>query len=231
MFKTRYVNKLLTTNRHTLLPFGGEILNLKYLRERFLIKILGKRITYTVTSTHGYDDVSVQSGLVYAAGRARANRVDVYDSSTWRRLRQIPTPCCSTEAYSDHTLHVSDDRIRFCCSKKAKLHVLSHSGELLQTHGRSVKEASEDDIIGRNASGELVYGPGVLYGPRLCQVDADRSALVADTHNDRLQLMRADGTWSVVDLDRNVVNPKGAVWCNASLYVANDNVIVRFSAL
>ena len=107
--------------------------------------------------------------------------------------------------------------------------MLSHSGELLQTHGRSRREATDDGISGQTASGKPVYGPGVLCFPRLCQVDADGSALVADCFNDRLQVMRADGTWSVVELDQAVSLPVGAVWCNESLYVFNDNKLVKFS--
>ena len=107
--------------------------------------------------------------------------------------------------------------------------MLSHSGELLQTHGRSRDEATEDDIIGKTASGEPVYGPGVLYRPRLCQVDDDGRALVADQGNHRFQVMRADGTWSVVDLDQAVSNPLGAVWYNLSLYVISTDTIVRYA--
>ena len=171
----------------------------------------------------------MQSGLVYAAGRVRPNTVDVYDSSTWRQLRHIPTPCCSDEDYSWHTLQVFDDRILLCCRAKHNLQVLSHSGELLQTHGHSRIEATEDNIIGQTASGEPVYGPGVLYGPRLCLVDGEGSALVADLRNHRIQVMRADGTWSVVKLDQPVTYPEGAIWCNASLYVVGKYNIARFS--
>ena len=194
-----------------------------------MIKILGKHITDTVTSTHGYGDVSVHSGLVYAAKQARPYSVGVYDSSTWRRLREIPTPCCSAEDLSGHTLEITDDRILLCCFRKGKLHVLSHSGELLHTHGRSRREATKVDIVGQTMSGQPVYGPGVLQWPRLCQVDADRSVLVADFFNERFKMMRADGTWNVVDLDQPVRGPRGAVWYNASLYVVDDDNIARFS--
>ena len=109
--------------------------------------------------------------------------------------------------------------------------MLRHSGELMQTDGRSRDESTEDGpaTIGHTVSGKPVYCPGVLCGSRLCQVDVDGSALVADRNNDRLQVMRADGTWSVVDLDQPVSYPAGAVWCNASLYVANYEYISRFS--
>ena len=112
-----------------------------------------------------------------------------------------------------------------------------HSGELLQTHGRSVKEARmEDDnsIIGQTGSGKRVqqqWGAGVLHGPRLCQVDAEGSVLVADSYNQRLQVMSADGTWSVVDLDdRTLSFPRTALWMNESLYVANYGTMARYSA-
>ena len=108
--------------------------------------------------------------------------------------------------------------------------MMSHSGELPQTHGHSRSEATQVHIIGQTASGGRVYGPGVPYRPRLCQVDAEGSVLVVDYSNVRLHVMRADGTWSVVDFDQHVCSPRGAVWCNESLYVANIYTIVRFSA-
>ena len=167
---------------------------------------------------------------MYAARIQQPHAVDVYDGRTWGRLREIPTPCCSAVAYSNHTLHVTDDRILLCCRNENKLQVLSHSGELLQTHGRSRDEAThDDDIIEQTASGEPRYGPGVLDGPRLCHVDAEGSALVADTHNDRLQVTRADGTWGVVDLNTKFVQPTAAVWWDASLYVARDAKIAKYS--
>ena len=153
---------------------------------------------------------------MYAARLGIPHTVDVYDSSTWRRLREIPTPCCSATEFSPHTLQVTDDHILVCCFDEDELHVLSHSGELLQT-----------------TSGEPMNAPGVLRSPYLCQVDAEGSVLVADKANDRLQVMAADGTWSVVDLDQTVTHPMGAVWYKMSLYilirVANDTKIVTFS--
>ena len=116
-----------------------------------------------------------------------------------------------------------------CCRDEDKLHVLSHSGELLQTHGRSLEKAIDVDITGKTLSGEPVYRHGVLCGPRLCQVDADGSALVANEGTDKLLVMRADGTWGVVDLDQPVSRPTGAAWCNGSLYVVDDDKIARFS--
>ena len=168
---------------------------------------------------------------MYAVRDARPYTVDVIDSNTWLPPREMSLPCCSKASYSNylHTLHVSDDRILLCCREKDKLHVLSHSGELLQTHGRYWEEATDDDIVGQTASGEPVYGPVVRWGPRLCQVDDDGSALVADYVHDRLQVMEADGTWSVIELDQVVRHPKTAVWCNASLYVASEYVLARFS--
>ena len=192
---------------------------------------LGKEVNDIIKTNGGYSDVAVQSDLVYAAKLDRPVQVDVYDSSTWRRLRQIQTPCSLTEHIrtSYHTLHVSDEHILLCCVDKNKLQVLSHSGELLQTHGRSREEATDDDIIGHTTSGKPVYGPGVLSHPRLCQVDAEGSVLVADNFNRRLQVMRADGIWNVIDLDRVADRPKAAVLCNASLYVANYGKMIRFS--
>ena len=198
-----------------------------------MVHISGEDVKEVKTHV-SYQDVAMQSGLVYAtsdASQSRPHAVHVYDRSTWCRLWEIPSPCCSAEHDNWHTLHVSDDRILLCCDNKDKLYVLSHSGELLQTHGRSRREATGDDIIGQTASGEPVYGSGVLFYPRLCQVDAEGSALVCDRRHHRFQVMRADGTWSVVKLDQPVRGRRGAAWCNASLYVANNNAIVRFSAL
>ena len=193
-----------------------------------MIKILGDKRKEIVTTTRGYFDVTVQSGLVYATRQGRPHTVDVYDSSTWERLREIPTPCCSAEDYSLHTLQVTDDRILLCCSKEEKLRVLSHLGELLHTHGHPKRKAFVDSI-GKIVPLFPVYGPGVLWRPRLCQVDLEGSALVADWANCRLQVMRSDGTWSVVSLDQTAVYPQAAIWFDASLYVACSGKITRFS--
>ena len=193
------------------------------------LHVIGKSIKGVVSSTYGYHDVAVHGGQVYAATLASPHKVDVYDISTWLRLREMPTPCCSSEGFSWHRLQVTDDRVLLCCYDRDKLQVLSHSGELLQTHGRSRREVTEDDIVEQTASDNPVYDPGVLCGPRLCQVDADGSALVANEGTDKLLVMRADGTWGVVDLDQPVSRPTGAAWCNGSLYVVGKYNIARFS--
>ena len=194
--------------------------------------VSGKDVKDVAKIAHGYNDVAVHNNLVYAGRSSRPYTVDVIDSNTWRRLREMSPPCCSKEFYNDynHTISVSDDRILLCCYNNKNLYVLSHSGELLQTHGRSWREATDDDIIGKTTSGKPVYRPGVLQWLWLCQVDDDGSALVADERNDRLQVMRADGTWSVVELDQAVSYQKGAVWCNGSLYAAYEGNIGRFSS-
>ena len=143
-------------------------------------------------TTHGYNDVAVHNNLVYAVRCKAPYTVDVIESKSWLRLRKMSSPCCPEESYSPHTLHVSDDRILLCCYTEDKLQVLSHSGELLQNHGRSRREATEDDITGKTATGDPVYDHGVLSGPYLCQVDDEGSAFVVDCVNDRLQVMRAD---------------------------------------
>ena len=194
-----------------------------------MLTCLGNNVKDTTSTTQGYSDVAVQSDRMYAARLATPLIVDVYDNRTWQLLWEIPTPCRLREDYIYHTLQVTGDSLLLCCFNNSNLHAFSHSGKLLQTHGRSWREASKGDIMGKRASGDSVYGPGVLFGPRLCQVDDDGSALVADCHNDRFQVMRADGTWSVVGLDHIVDDPKAAVWCNMSLYVANDDKLVRFS--
>ena len=89
-----------------------------------------------------------------------------------------------------------------------------------------MSEVTRDDIIGQTAYGKPVYDPGVLCAPRICQVDAEGSALVADN---TLKVMRADGTWRAVDLDQPVSDSIGAVWCNVSLYVVDYHNIARYS--
>ena len=183
-----------------------------------------------ITTSEGYRDVAVQTGIVFATNRASPHRVHVYDSSTWRRLREIPVPCCSAEPYSLHTLHALDDRILLCCFTKEKLYLLSHSGELLQTHGRSRREATADDIIGQTAFGKPMYRAGILSGPRLCQVDAGGSALVADRFHPRLQLMRSDGKWTILDLTfgPEMGGIEYAIWCGETLYVVSTIGKVNF---
>ena len=161
---------------------------------------------------------------MYSARVHSPRAVDVYDSNNWCRLKEI-----TGGIYRPQALHVTDERILVCCSDNRKLYAINHSGELLQIYGRSKREATDDDIIEHTRFGEPVYGPGVLDNPCLCQVDDDGSALVAEKFENILKVMRADGTWSVVQIHQALSRPKGAVWCNASLYIANNGNIVRFS--
>ena len=121
--------------------------------------------------------------------------------------------------------------------------VFSHSYEFMPIHRSFWMQDSEaDDESVAAKTGTPVYGPGdVMYWHCPCeysidelnadvetmhrpvQVDAKDSTLVVDFRNDRLEVMRADGTWSVIDLDRTGRRLMGAVWCNASLYVANND--------
>ena len=197
-----------------------------------ILNVLDGNMKDNVTTNLGYSDVVVQNSKVYAARGATPHTVEVYNISTWGREQKISTPCCSAEVYSLHRLHVTDDSIMFSCYDKDKLHVLNHSGELLHTSGYPISEATEDaDIETTESDDPVPYGPGVLHGPNLCQVDAEGSALVADKYNHRLQVMKADGTWNIVDLDHTEICPKAAVWCRGSLYVANRDKIVRLSVI
>ena len=131
--------------------------------------------------------------------------------------------------FCNHTLHVSADRILLSCYDTAKLYTLNHHGEVQQTHGRSSIDCHQVDIIGTRESGKFMYVPAVLARPRLCQVDAEGSVLVADPLNDRIQVMRADGTWNVLDLAAEYYI--GAVLCDMALYVALDSKVLRVSTI
>ena len=168
---------------------------------------------------------------MYAVSSTYQLKVDVYDAATWSPIREIIIPCSCPKYYGTHLLQVTDDRILLSCSDKRQLYVLSHSGELLQTHGRSGRRTTEDDIIGQTTSGRPVYGSCVLDSPTLCQVDNEGSALVVDEFNHRFLVMKTDGTWSVVDVNQDLNFLMGAVWRNGSLYVATYDKIVRLSSV
>ena len=65
-----------------------------------------------------------------------------------------------------------------------------------------------------------LYEPGVLRVPYVCRSDADNSVLIADRDDNRLQVMRADGQWSVVELGERIDNPRAALWWNHEFFVA-----------
>ena len=85
-----------------------------------------------------------------------------------------------------------------------------HSGELLQNHRRSRREASA--IVIKTAFSKPDYCRSLV---------SDGSALLADQINHTLHVMSVDRQWSVVILDETAVYPQAVLlWFNASLYFA-----------
>ena len=102
------------------------------------------------------------------------------------------------------TLSVMNNQIKCCSSKDNKIAVYSLRGELLQTYGTH----------GRGDAGLLNY-------PLICADDDDGSVLIADHDNDRLQVMREQGEFSVLQLQPPVSLPCSAVLINNKLYVTS----------
>ena len=71
-------------------------------------------------------------------------------------------------------------------------------------------------------------GPGEFNSPLICATDTAGDVLIADYSNDRLQLLKANGQWSIVQLQPPVKNPWGACFMNETLYVSkhyNDTLL------
>ena len=86
------------------------------------------------------------------------------------------------------------------------MNIFSLDGQLKSSTGRK----------GNGAAGEL-------NGPRICVTDAAGATLIADTSNDRLQLLSANEQWSTMNLQPSVKWPYGACVLNDMLFVNDLN--------
>ena len=106
------------------------------------------------------------------------------------------------------TLGISNDLLYVCALYDDKIDAYTLKGAFRFTTGKQGKSASGD-----------------LYWPRICDTDASGAALIADCGNHRLQVLSANGQWSIVPLDPPVKRPWGACFVNDALYVCHGTNI------
>ena len=101
---------------------------------------------------------------------------------------------------------VAGDRVTCCSSSERQVVLYSlPSGQPLTTHGT------------RGSGG----GAGQLDLPFVSDDDDSGSVLIADCHNDRLQVMSEQGEFSVLQLQPQVSRPRSALLFDEHLFVTS----------
>ena len=156
-------------------------------------------------------DVRYHNGQLFClSGKAGRAEIQVYDTRTWERIRNIHSPCKCSHAYN-HTLHIGSEHITLTCGDTHIIHTMTHRGEHVQTT--------------KNGS-----GIGEFVHPFICHNSSD-AVLVGDFANARLQLRHA-GEWSRMLLEPQPLWPLDAVYIGGALFVLchdifgeNDRII------
>ena len=156
------------------------------------------------TSAVCHDD-----GRVFAV-QLNSNTVEVYDPSQSRQLVHSITLDIPPEPYTIK-LNVTHSGIYVSSTSHSTVYEFSHTGRLMQQHGR----------YGKGGAGDLLW-------PLLCHGDSDGALLVADNGNASLHVLHSDGRWSVVTMSP-VSRPYSALHIPGRLYVlTNDNKLQMY---
>ena len=139
----------------------------------------------------------------YAANKITAT-VHVFEyASEWKHCHSFSVNITKNWRI---TLCISNNLLYACLSGDNRIDMFSRDGHLLSS-------------TGSNGHG----GPGQLRCPFICATDAAGDVLIADHTNHRLQLLSANGQWSIVQLQPPVVRPCGACLMNETLYVNEED--------
>ena len=109
------------------------------------------------------------------------------------------------------SLCIANNLVYMGLSLAGRIDILSLEGELQSSTGCKGKG-----------------GPGQLSCPYICTTDDAGTAIIADSDNDRLQLLNANGQWNTVQLKPSVEGPMSACLMNDTLYVNEcDNEMIH----
>ena len=145
-----------------------------------------------------------------------STQIDVYAYTDWQIVRSFQLPGCHNLCI-DHTLSVTEQHIKVCCSNRNILIILDHNVNVKAMHGPQIDitEYSREEV----SHNEPVIS--MLSCPYLCQDDNEGNILVADCDNNRLLMYNAEGHVYNVTPQGILDNPKCAVYFNQRLYVGN----------
>ena len=166
-------------------------------------------------SRSGYWSVVVQRDQVYATTRLVTSDVHVFalgDSDRWSKIQSFSL----TEGCCFPTLSVTNDYIR-CSGGRAgdDVAVYALTGDLVQAQSTSQRSVSSD----------------MNDKQFICSDDDDGNVLLADWTTNRLRIVGTDGQLTDVQLQPQLLQPRGAVILNNQLYVtsADTNTIYRYT--
>ena len=160
---------------------------------------------------------------MYAVQLNQPFTIDVFDTSVIdKREKSIAIPCGNEhDTNYTHTLVARQSYLAVCCTFTNLLYKVGvNTGDKdAQQFGKSVDDVMSQSSHGSFLGSQIPHDPGVLDKPRICGIDAQDNILIADSGNNRLQVLTSDEQWSVVDVDETLVCPESAVWFNQRLYV------------
>ena len=165
--------------------------------------------------------LAVQGDQVFAAQREVSKHsyhiVEYeFDEHKGTMLKKSSHTIAAVDGSSYVTLSVRNDVITYCDVTDATVKVCSLSGQLRHTFAAA--SANDDDVV-------------ALKGALICDDDVDGSVLIANSGNDQLLVMNAQGEFRALQLQPPVQRPRGAVYVNGRLYVTSekDKTISKYS--
>ena len=135
----------------------------------------------------------------YYAAETRTTTIHVYEyAGQWFKCHSF-----SVNATKGHilTMCFANNLLFVCLCADHRRDIFSPSGHLQSSTGCKGSE-----------------GPDQFINPHSCATDAG-AVLIADSYNNRLQLLNANGQWCIVQLQPPVKGPCGACLMNDTLYV------------
>ena len=172
----------------------------------YLHKFIRHHYVYTVTGVcvkqvlKGYFTGVVRHQNRYYAAEAGTTTIYVYEhTGEWKQCHLFPVN--AIHGYT-LTLGISTKLLFVGLAGNHRIDIFSLNGRLQS-----------------NTGFQGIGGPGQLNLPYICSIDAAGAALIADNGNDRLQLLSANGQWSIVQLQPHVNRPQSACVMNDTLYV------------
>ena len=165
-----------------------------------MIEFQGK-VRRRINDGHHYD-VCKYSEYLYTTYRSQpAAAIHVYSTLNWQQTRVIHL-CASID--HAHKLHVNGQHMVLSCSITHCIYTMSMDGQLIEKYDNKGS------------------GVGEFKWPQICMSDCEDCLLIVDYGNDRFQV-RHGQQWSVLQLQPQQSEPRGAVYDGHALYVITTN--------